>query len=120
MIKVFRELLSFVRSESGFVGGRGGIERIIVYGVGILGIALLVFPVRMVLPDSQTASRPVLTIQVDPIVQAVQLAEQTIEETEQAVQLSQRACVMKNPDYLSFMFKGLSNYYHYFPLQEQE
>lgn len=89
----------------------------------LAGIGGLVFSYFLLawpgMTDRQIA-QPVSMIQMDPVARAVQLTEQTVQQTEQAVQLSQRACVMKNPDYLSFMFKGLSNYYHYFPLQEQE
>lgn len=63
MIKVFREFLFFVRDDGGFIGG-GIIERIMVYGAGILGLSLLVFSWRMVMPDSQIASQSVSTTQM--------------------------------------------------------
>ena len=59
MIK-FREFLSFVKCDDrGLIGGGGIIERIVMLGAGILVPAILIFPVRMVLPDSQIASKAV-------------------------------------------------------------
>ena len=92
MIKFSKEFRSLVRDDRGFIGGGGVIERLIPFGLGLLSLALLSFPVRMVWPDSQIA-QPVSTIQVDPVAQAVQLA--------------QRACVMSktDPDYLLIVYK---------------
>jgi hypothetical protein len=78
MIK-FRKFLSFVICDDrGLIGGGGIIERIVMLGAGILVPAILIFPVRMVLPDSQIA-QPISAVQEDPVVQLVQL--------------SQRACI---------------------------
>ena len=62
----------------------------------LAGIGGLVFSFFLLtwpgMTDRQIA-QPVSTIQMDPVARAVQLAEQTVQQTEQAVQLSQRACI---------------------------
>ena len=64
MIKFLRKFQSFIRDDRGIVGEHGILASIAMYGMGILGLALLAFPGRMVLPDSPIASQPVLTIQM--------------------------------------------------------
>jgi len=59
MIKLSKEFRSLVRDDSGIVGERGILASIAMYGMGILGLALLAFPGRMVLPDSPIASQAV-------------------------------------------------------------
>lgn len=75
MIKFLRKFQSFIRDDRGIVGEHGILASIAMFGMGIIGLALLAFPGRMVLPPSPIASQPVSTIHVDPVLQAVQLAQ---------------------------------------------
>jgi hypothetical protein len=59
MIKFLRKFQSFIRDDRGIVGEHGILASIAMYGMGILGLALLAFPGRMVLPDSPIASQAV-------------------------------------------------------------
>ena len=45
-------------------GGQGNHRENFVIGIGIVALALLIFPVRRALPDSQIASQSVSTIQM--------------------------------------------------------
>ena len=119
MAKILVGFLSFAKFVIGDDKGVASFGPMnVLAGIGVLGLSFCFVGFSGLQPAQIAQS--VSTVQEDPAARAVQLAEQTVQQTEQAVQLSQRACIMKNPDYLSFMFKGLSNSYHYFPLQEQE
>jgi len=99
MIKFLRKFQSFIRDDRGIVGEHGILASIAMYGMGILGLALLSFPGVMVWSDSKIA-QPEFTFQLDPVARAVQLAEHTVQQTEQAVQLSQRTCGLNKTESL--------------------
>ena len=100
MTKFFKEFQLFVQSatqdDRGIV--RTGPTSVLA-GIGILGLSFF-----LIVPPGSQIAQPELTIQSDPVARAVQLAEQTVHQTEQAVQLFQRACVMSKTDYLLTMY----------------
>jgi len=89
-------ILQPLSSDRGSIGGGGPIS--ILMGIG-LGIILLSFPGVMVWSDSKIA-QPEFTFQLDPVAQAVRVAKQTVQQTEQAGMGAQRACVLDKTESL--------------------
>ncbi|WP_053765327.1 hypothetical protein [Leptospirillum ferriphilum] len=89
--KGFQSVVQFVAQNDRGIAGSGPMS--LLAGIGVIGLSFF-----LMIPPGLQIAQPELTIQSDPVARAVQLAEQTVQQTEQAVHLAQRACSLSKFD----------------------